>query len=689
MKKINLLNILLICLILMGTALQAKENNIKIIQNITQIDFVLDLQFPNKTYILNSSDKGLKEKLEKLKDEDFSKLQTRTLSALAPVDGSFATIIPKTEIKNIRGAFESLLSAATEYYQGVRELKLDEKNTFTITHTESGTLLLSTPTSNITGTHYQIRNDYFIENLVILVERPREELSAERSDYTIFQQTANKELETVSQFLNAQSCLALRQCSKDRLDKNESIIYQFSDFKEEAQTQFLLGLYFESHDTLYRFEALTELFLIYLEKASNEQNINQVLLRLESYINHSTQDPYTSRKQLKHLLEKLKSKKVVYNKLLLIDKEFGLNPIFTSEISDMSEKVERTKHFINKLINPKYSYLLYSTQFEVDVLRMKDDVPLDSKLIDYKLFYELFKSALLEQKRENGEYRASSYPMDLLVFLSKNNEDEFMKSLVLDMNLSAEFKSALEFQFKEYRDTHDENKELTWKFLIKVEDAYKYKSLKIIQESMNALQVNMKEKMKNRIIKREKILKVESLLEEWKDKYKTEGKNHKIFYEDIYKNLKESPSPTEHALTVADLFTKLIIIEMKNKDFPAGKKLVMYYIDKLLPLVGAHEKTTDLSSNGIVLSIYSKDAELSQAIFDKLLGKDFKIEEITNLLLVYNIACHYAINKEKKPMLSAIRQSLNLGMKSQQFIKDSDFKAYLEDEDFISTLKKN
>ena len=155
----------------------------------------------------------------------------------------------------------------------------------------------------------------------------------------------------------------------------------------------------------------------------------------------------------------------------------------------------------------------------------------------------------------------------------------------------------------------------------------------------------------------------------------------------MYKNLKKSRRPKEHAFTVADIFTKSIIIEMKNRDFSAGKELIIFYIDKLLPLVGVDEKTTDISSNGLVLSIYAKDEELSQIIFDKLIGENFKIEEAKNEILVYNLACYHAIHKQKKPMLESIAQALKLGKKSQQFIKDSDFKSYLQDEDFISILK--
>ena len=71
MKRISLFNIIITCLLIISSALQAKETDNKTIQSINQINFILKLQFQNTTYVLNSSDKKLNEKLERLKNEDF------------------------------------------------------------------------------------------------------------------------------------------------------------------------------------------------------------------------------------------------------------------------------------------------------------------------------------------------------------------------------------------------------------------------------------------------------------------------------------------------------------------------------------------------------------------------------------------------------------------------------------------
>lgn len=82
MKKIGLSLIIFTCLII-NIQLQAKENTLKNIQNINQINFILKLQFANNSYILDSKEILLNEKLEKLKKEDFSNLQSRFLRKLS------------------------------------------------------------------------------------------------------------------------------------------------------------------------------------------------------------------------------------------------------------------------------------------------------------------------------------------------------------------------------------------------------------------------------------------------------------------------------------------------------------------------------------------------------------------------------------------------------------------------------
>ena len=678
MKNKTLFNILLIFLIILSSQLTAQEINTITPKNISNINFILKLEFPSNIYILNSKDKALKKKLEKLKDEDFSKLQIRTLSADSKINEKLVTIIPETKISNIRGALNALLSATTIFYQGHRDLHLGLKSNFSITHQDNSTMLLS----NDSGVNYEIKNHIFLENLVVFIEKLNKFLSNESIDYSVFTHKSSKDLQLVNKFLNMQSCFILKECVKANVRENLDLQYGFIALDEETLSKLLLGLNFEAYNYVYTLNDLSALYFLYFKKASNKESIKKVISRFESYINNSSQDPYKSLKQLKYLLDKYKYKKNIYKLLLEVDKEFRLKSVFTSDISDMKEKAERTKKLLEKLIITSNSYLPYSTRFEVDVLRTEDTFPLDHTLIDYELFYKLFKRSLLEQNIRNATYYGSVYTSQLFKFLSKNYEDKFIESLILDMKASSKFISALKSEFSFYWGGQGVEQDFYWTFMLKVEEGYKNTSKDIMDAVINDRKMILRQAIKDKIIKKE-----QSLLRWWQKKYKDKKRSHEEFYEAMDKNLKKSSYPKEHAFTIADIFTKLIIVELKNKDFSAGKELITYYIDKLLPLIGADEKNTDISSNGLVLSIYSKDEELSQMIFDKLLGEDFKIEEVKNELLVYNLACYHAIHKEKKPMLEAISQALKLGKKSQQFIKDSDFKPYLDDEDFILILK--
>jgi hypothetical protein len=667
-------------LIIINSVLQAKENDSKTIQNISYINFILKLEFPNTTYVLNSTDKTLKEEIEKLKDEDFSKLKSRSLGANS-FDKS-VDIIPDSKISNIRGAFDALFSAITIYHKGHRDLELGSKSKLGITHQDKGMILLSSSSSNNPTTYYQIKSHVLLENLVVFIENLEEILSSESSDYSVFSQTSTKDSQVVTQFLNTQSCFILNQCSEANVRKNLDLQYGFIKLKEDDLALLLLGLNFEAYKYVYSLNPLSSLYFLYFKEATNKESINKVISRFESYINNSSEDPYKSLKELKYLLEKYKYKSYIYNRLLEVDKEFRLKPVFTSDISDMKEKAKRTEKLLKKLIATNDASLPYRTRFGVDILRTEDAFPVDHSLVDYELFYQLFKRAMMEQNIRNAAYYTSVYPGRILEFLSKNYQDKFVESLISDMRSSPKFISALKHQFSFYWGVQEDEQDFYWTFMLKVEEGYNNTSKEMMDSVINNRKLILRQAIKNKIIKKE-----QSLLRWWQRKYKNKERSPEEFYEAMYKNLKKSSTPKDHAFTVADIFTKLIILEMKNRNFSAGKELIIFYIDKLVPLVGVDEKTTDISSNGLVLSIHSKDEELSQIIFNKLIGEEFKVEEAKNEILVYNLACYHAIHKQKKPMLEAIAQALKLGKKPEQFVKDSDFKLYLEDEDFISILK--
>ncbi len=143
---------------------------------------------------------------------------------------------------------------------------------------------------------------------------------------------------------------------------------------------------------------------------------------------------------------------------------------------------------------------------------------------------------------------------------------------------------------------------------------------------------------------------------------------------------------TDYSVDMANYTTKTLINSLQNGDFSSAKKVVVHFAEKLLPVVGFSNKQYDVASNSIVLAIMSKDKEVEQLIFDKLLPKNFEAKNINNEILAFNLSCYYALKNNKKSMLLMIAQSLNLGKKPQHFKNDTDFSAYWEDQDFITVL---
>ena len=502
MKKTILFTIIFTYLIIISSVLQAKENGRKTIQNISYINFILKLEFPDNIYILNSADKMLKEKIDKLKDEDFSKLKSRSLGVSSFIKS--VDIIPNTEISNIRGAFDALFSAATIYYKGHRDLELSSTSKLGITHQDKATMLLSISTSNNPTTYYQIKNHIFLESLVVFIENLEEILSYESSDYSVFTQTSTKDAQVVTQFLNTQSCFILKQCSEANVRKNLDLQYGFIKLKENDLALLLLGLNFEAYNYVYSLNPLSSLYFLYFKKATNKESITKVISRLESYINNSSEDPYKSLKQLKYLLEKYKYKSYIYNKLLEVDKEFRLKPVFTSDISEMKEKVKRTEKLLKKLIATNDASFPYRTRFGVDILRTEDAFPLDHSLVDYELFYQLFKRAMMEQDIRNAAYYTSVYPGRILEFLSKNYQNKFIESLISDMRSSPKFISALKHQFSFYWGVQEHEQDFYWTFMLKVEEGYNNTPKDIIDAVINDRKMILRQAIKDKIIKKSK-----------------------------------------------------------------------------------------------------------------------------------------------------------------------------------------
>jgi hypothetical protein len=69
-----------------------------------------------------------------------------------------------------------------------------------------------------------------------------------------------------------------------------------------------------------------------------------------------------------------------------------------------------------------------------------------------------------------------------------------------------------------------------------------------------------------------------------------------------------------------------------------------------------------------------------------LIGPNFDPAKQTNGTLMYNLSCHYAVSGDKPRMLQSVTAALRLGKPRTQFMQDTDFERYWNDEEFLSAL---
>ena len=140
------------------------------------------------------------------------------------------------------------------------------------------------------------------------------------------------------------------------------------------------------------------------------------------------------------------------------------------------------------------------------------------------------------------------------------------------------------------------------------------------------------------------------------------------------------------APTLAGYYTKLLIHNLKNGDNLMATKIFNSYVDNIIPNSGLDEKSIDIASNAIILSIYTKDDNIYNKVINNILVKKLSIEEVDNELLLFNLACYHAIKKDKASLIPMVKQAIKYGKPAENFMNESDFSPYHEDEGFLAAL---
>ena len=146
------------------------------------------------------------------------------------------------------------------------------------------------------------------------------------------------------------------------------------------------------------------------------------------------------------------------------------------------------------------------------------------------------------------------------------------------------------------------------------------------------------------------------------------------------------------AAYVVYILTLLVNHYNTQGDFARSKQVALYYAKNLQhPLSLLDDASTAKTNHYIVISqslavaLRTGDLVLQKGVL-KMLGENFDINTTKNPTLVYNLACYYAINNKKEAMLVAVKKSRNMGKTAKQFLADTDFKEYYDDEDFLTAL---
>ncbi|MCP5064007.1 MAG: hypothetical protein GY936_16315 [Ignavibacteriae bacterium] len=140
------------------------------------------------------------------------------------------------------------------------------------------------------------------------------------------------------------------------------------------------------------------------------------------------------------------------------------------------------------------------------------------------------------------------------------------------------------------------------------------------------------------------------------------------------------------------LIAHFINLLNNNDNTQTQFKLIDTFIDKIEPAIKSFREDEAFNknfeifvSNSLGLVVHHDNEALKLKIY-KMLGDSFDIKKIKHGTLLYNLACDYSRKKDKPKMLEAIELAIKKGKKPENFAKDTDFKFYYSDPDFIKVI---
>jgi len=149
-------------------------------------------------------------------------------------------------------------------------------------------------------------------------------------------------------------------------------------------------------------------------------------------------------------------------------------------------------------------------------------------------------------------------------------------------------------------------------------------------------------------------------------------------YTYILEKIKEIFSKTEAKFSYSNLYSDIYYLVRDDENEQC--RTVFNY---LCPRIKNYSSENILYLN-VIAAIKLNDS----TYFNAVLKEIQKLEEITQVLLAFNLACGFAHFDRKDEMLFYIKESIRLGKTKQQFLDDTDFEKFWDDADFLKTIEE-
>lgn len=164
-------------------------------------------------------------------------------------------------------------------------------------------------------------------------------------------------------------------------------------------------------------------------------------------------------------------------------------------------------------------------------------------------------------------------------------------------------------------------------------------------------------------------------------------------YLNLVKKISEKKNRVKrHIPQIVEDYAHLLVKIVGSGDYRYSEKLFFYFVENVYPHTKGYENDemsyaiSMIASQGLIITTPLKNTKISTIVFEQLLGDEYDINTHSNATLIYNMACYHAVNNNVQEMLAAIKQARKRGKPPGQFLKDTDFKRYWNDPEFLMAI---